>query len=295
VDGILNVCKPAGPTSHDVVARLRRLSGQRRIGHAGTLDPAASGVLLTCLGQATRILEYMANYDKEYCAEVRFGVATDTYDAEGQPCGEPATPTFDCDRLAAALAAFVGRSEQVPPPYSAIKVGGQPAHRLARAGHAVQLAPRPVEIQSIDLLQWQPPNATFVVRCSKGTYIRSLAHDLGQRLGCGAHLSALCRTASGPFHLKDAVTLEQLQVAFAEGFAEQFLQAADEALLALPAALLSDDSARRVTQGQLWHGPEAATDAPACRAYNAAGTMVALLHQESPGLWQPRKVFAGGL
>ncbi len=293
MDGILNVRKPVGPTSHDVVAMLRRLSGQRRIGHAGTLDPAASGVLLLCLGKATRVLEYMANYDKEYCAEVRFGFATDTYDAEGSPLGEPVAPSFDRPQLAAALASFEGSSEQVPPAYSALKVGGQPAHRLARAGHSVALAARRVDIASINLLQWQPPYAVFLVRCSKGTYVRSLAHDLGQRLGCGAHLSGLCRTASGPFHLRDAASLAQLHVAFTEGFAEQFVHAADEAMLQLPVALLGNGSVRRVTQGQAWQGPQEA-DAPVCRAYDASGSMVALLHQAAPGLWQPRKVFAGG-
>lgn len=295
MDGILNVCKPIGPTSHDVVATVRRLSGQKRVGHAGTLDPAACGVLIVCLGRATRLLEYMSEHDKEYCAEVRLGFATDSYDTAGQPTTPPTEPSFSLEQVEAALRSFIGPQLQSPPPFSAVKVQGTAAHRLARAGHPVQLQPREVEVYALDVVDWQPPHLTLFVRCSKGTYIRSLAHDLGQRLGCGAHLSGLVRLASGPFRLEDAASLDQLQVGFTGGFAEQYLYAPDEALLSRPAVVLSDASVAAIEQGQRWQGPPAPPGQSVCRAYSTDGRLVAVLQAEdTPGLWHPRKVLSVG-
>lgn len=293
MDGILNIYKPIGPTSHDVVNRVRRLSRQRRVGHAGTLDPAAEGVLLVCLGRATRVVEYMADYDKEYCATIRLGQSTDTCDAAGRPTSPLVQPTFGQEEVARALASFVGRIWQVPPAYSALKQGGQPLYRLARAGKKVQPAPRQVEIYAAALLAWEPPDLLANVRCSKGTYIRSLAHDLGQKLGCGGHLRGLVRLASGPFRLEDAVTLEELAAAFADGYAETFLYPLDEALLSLPAVILGPDNARAVAQGARWSGPQAPAGERLCRAYSSEGELVALLENEDDTtIWQPRKVFS---
>ncbi|MHB1132641.1 MAG: tRNA pseudouridine(55) synthase TruB [Chloroflexota bacterium] len=291
MDGILNVCKPSGPTSHDIVAIVRRLSRQKRVGHAGTLDPAASGVLLLCLGKATRLLEYMANFDKEYYATIRFGFATDTYDATGQPTTAATEPSLSEGQIAAAMREFTGEQKQQPPAYSAIKVNGQPSYRLARADRAVPLASRVINIFAFDLLCWQSPFLLTRVSCSKGTYIRSIAHDLGQRLGVGAHLSGLVRSASGPFHLRGSVGLEELKQAAADGYAETFLQAPDEALLDYPALILGEESLLALRRGQRRQGPPAPPGQTVCRAYDLEGRLIAMLHQEeTPGLWHPKKV-----
>ncbi|MHB1414762.1 MAG: tRNA pseudouridine(55) synthase TruB [Chloroflexota bacterium] len=295
MDGILNICKPLGPTSHDIVNRVRRLSGQRRVGHAGTLDPAAAGVLLVCLGQATRVIEYMANYDKEYLAEIMLGQTTDTYDAAGRPTSAAIVPQFSREQVAAALASFVGTIWQVPPAYSAIKQAGQPLYRLARAGKEVQIPARQVEVHSIDLLEWDTPTLCALIRCGKGTYIRSLAHDLGQKLGSGGHLRSLVRTASGRFHIRDAVTLEELELAFANGYAEDLIFPLDEALLHLPAVILGPHSVPNIQQGKSWQGTRPVAESQRCRAYTGDGEMVALLeNDQGTALWHPRKVFAVG-
>lgn len=295
MDGILNVCKPVGPTSHDIVAAVRRLSGQKRVGHAGTLDPAACGVLLVCLGRATRLLEYMSEYDKEYLAEATLGYSTDTYDATGQLTSTPAEVSFSEEQIADALALFVGSQLQTPPPFSAVKVRGTAAYRLARAGSAVKLEPRTVNVLTLDLVAWRPPRVLFFLRCGKGTYVRSLVHDLGERLCCGAHLSGLTRVASGPFHLADASSLAQLELAFAGGFAEEHLYTPDEALLSRPAVVLGEASIKAIEQGRRWRGPFAPPGQVVCRAYSGDGRLVAVLEAEdSPGLWHPRKVLSIG-
>ncbi|MHB1007219.1 MAG: tRNA pseudouridine(55) synthase TruB [Chloroflexota bacterium] len=295
MDGILNVYKPAGPTSHDVVGTVRRLSKQRRVGHAGTLDPAAAGVLLVCLGQATRVIEYMAEHDKEYCAEISLGQGTDTYDATGRPVGESLVPAVGQAEVESALASFIGDILQRPPAYSALKKDGQPLYKLARAGVPVEPPERIVHIYSIDLLDWEPPRLTIKVRCSKGTYIRSIAHDLGQRLGCGGHLSGLVRLASGRFRLEDAVTLPELGAAFADGYADTVLFPMDEALLELPAVVLGPPAITDLRQGKRWHGPTPPAGGQACRAYTRDGELAALLENDDGSLvWHPRKVFGLG-
>jgi tRNA pseudouridine55 synthase len=224
VDGIFNINKATGITSHDVVARVRRLIGQRRVGHAGTLDPLASGVLPVLVGQATRLAEYLSESGKAYRATVRFGVATTTYDAEGEVvrAAPEAALALRRERIEAALPGFLGEQEQVPPIYSAIKRDGQPLYALARAGRAVTPEPRRVRIEALRIVAWQPPDLVLDVECGKGTYIRSLAYDLGERLGPGAHLAALVRTRSGPFRLVESVTLERLAAAL--GASSQDLQ-----------------------------------------------------------------------
>ena len=295
MDGILNVYKPVGPTSHDVVGTIRRLSRQRRVGHAGTLDPAAAGVLLVCLGQATRVIEYMAEHDKEYCAEITLGQSTDTFDATGRPVGLPVTPAVERPELEVALASFVGSISQRPPAYSAIKKGGQPLYKLARAGVAVEPAERNITVYGIDLLDWEPPVLTIDVRCSKGTYIRSIAHDLGQMLGCGGHLSALVRLASGHFRLEDAVTLPELGAAFADGYADSVLFSMDEALLTYPAVVLGEPVITELRQGKRWQGPPPPADTKTCRVYTHDGDLAALLESEGgSSAWHPRKVFGLG-
>ncbi|MBV8821973.1 MAG: tRNA pseudouridine(55) synthase TruB, partial [Ktedonobacteraceae bacterium] len=201
MDGIFNINKPTGMTSHDVVAKIRKLLKQKRVGHAGTLDPAASGVLPICVGQATRVAEYLSESGKAYEAHIVFGITTDTYDADGTVVHTADTTQLSLEQIEVALQHYLGFQMQMPPLYSAIKLQGQPAYKRVRAGEQVTLEPRPIEIYQLRLLSWQNPHLTLAVECSKGTYIRSLAHDLGTHLGCGAHLAALTRTRSGPFHL----------------------------------------------------------------------------------------------
>ena len=289
--GILNVNKPAGITSHAVVARVRHLTGQRKAGHAGTLDPMATGVLLLCLGQATRVAEYLMAGRKKYRAVVRLGLSTDTYDADGTITGEVEALHVTQDQIAQALAPFRGVIQQVPPPYSAIMHKGERLHRLARRGLMVQVPPRTVEISSIDLIAWQPPHLTLDVACSPGTYVRSLAHDLGRALGVGGHLSALTRMASGEWRLEEAVTLDELQAAVEAGRWPDLLHPLDAALGAFDRVNLPDELARRVGQGQT-----IPLDCPAhtrlARAYTPDGKLLALLRPcDEPGFWRPQKVF----
>jgi len=301
ISGILNIDKPRGLTSHDVVNRLRRAAGQRRVGHAGTLDPMATGVLLICLGQATRVAEYLMNAPKRYRARVMLGIATDTYDAEGTPISEQPCPPFTRQQLEDHLHRFLGVIEQVPPMYSAVKVGGQPLYRLARRGVTVERKPRRVEIYAIELLSWDPPFLQFIVECSPGTYIRSIAHDLGRVLGCGAHLTDLTRLASGKFRLEDAHPLEAVEAAFAAGEWRRIVHPLDEALAHFPAVTLDEEKAKRVRHGQPVElaqvspdrtSQEGSTTAPLCRVYSPEGTLLALLYQkDGSNQWWPRKVF----
>jgi tRNA pseudouridine55 synthase len=249
MDGIFNVDKPAGLTSHDVVAHVRRLAHQKRVGHAGTLDPMATGVLPICVGQATRVAEYLSESGKAYRATIRFGVVTDTYDVEGQVL-RTAPVVLTREEIATVLPDFLGTQLQVPPIYSAIKRGGLPLYKLARAGAAVPVEPRPVEIYALTIVSWQSPDLVLDVECGKGTYIRSLAFDLGERLGPGAHLTGLVRTRSGPFTLETSVPLAALEQAFAEARWADYLYAPDEALLDRQAAILGAESETRVRTGQ---------------------------------------------
>lgn len=298
MDGIVCIDKELGMTSHDVVARVRRLARQKRVGHAGTLDPAASGVLPVCLGQATRVAEYLSESGKAYRATIRFGVVTDTYDAEGSVVRE-APVSLTVDEIAAALPAFLGEQMQTPPAYSAIKRGGQPVYKLARAGERVELEPRPVVIYALRIVSWASPDLVLDVECGKGTYIRSLAFDLGERLGPGAHLAALVRTRSGPFTLKQCLTLGKLEQALADGTWRDFLYAPDEALLERRAAILGPENEARMRNGQaLRFGLESRPVAVAepvggelLRAYTTDGRFVGILRWEAEqGIWQPAKV-----
>jgi tRNA pseudouridine55 synthase len=215
VDGLVVVDKPAGMTSHDVVARCRRIFGQRSVGHAGTLDPDATGLLLVGLGRATRLLRFVQDAAKTYTATIVFGVATDTLDAAGELVAEHPMPDLTAEQLAGAAARFVGEIDQVPPMVSAIKVGGRRLHELARAGVEVERAPRRVRIDRIDVLAFRGgcdrPVADVLVECGSGTYIRSLAADLGDALGGLAHVGSLRRTGSGPFDEQDAHSLDEIE------------------------------------------------------------------------------------
>jgi tRNA pseudouridine55 synthase len=290
LSGILVMDKAKGMTSHDVVACLRRISGQRKVGHAGTLDPTATGVLLLCLGQATRVAEYLIDHDKTYVASIHLGISTETYDTEGQITSQSASDHITRAQVEQELGKLVGTIEQVAPMYSAVKHRGQPLYRLARRGERVARKSRRVTIRRLELLEWASPFVEVEIECSKGTYVRSLAHDLGQRLGCGAHLAGLVRTASGRFHIKQSSTLGQVERAFAQGQGDQLLLPLDAAIDEFPAVIVDPKTEGSISFGQrvqLSQNP----GSHMCRAYAADGRLVALLRDRGDGLWQPHKVF----
>lgn len=212
LDGILLVDKPKGPTSHDVVDRLRRKLKMKKIGHAGTLDPNATGLLIMLLGKATKVSQYLMSLDKEYIGRLEFGKETNTYDAEGDVMVERPIPEgFNAEGLNEVLATFMGDQYQTPPMFSAKKVDGVPLYKLARKGKEIEREPRFIHISTLQTRSFELPYADVFVRCSKGTYIRSLAHDIGEKVGCGAYLAELRRTASDRFSIDDAVTLEKIE------------------------------------------------------------------------------------
>ncbi len=296
--GFLNVDKPAGLTSFRVVALVRRRSGVRRVGHAGTLDPDATGVLLVCLGAATRLSEYGMELPKTYRAVVRLGLTTDTFDAAGLPLSAADPSGVSREQVETALATFLGESQQVPPVFSAIKHGGLPLYRYARAGREVQPRPRRVTIYRLRLLDFRPPLLTIELECGKGTYVRSLAHDLGQRLGCGAHLASLVRLRVGPFSLEDACPLPRLEQAFDEGRWQELLLPPDVALAHWPRIDLTAEQETAILFGQALAASGAAlspadepSDGTLARAYSADGRLLAVLRYEGePALWRPAKV-----
>lgn len=290
MDGLLLINKPGGMTSHDVVNAVRRLCGTRRVGHTGTLDPLATGVLVVLVGAATRLAQYIAADAKTYRAVVRLGETTTTDDAEGDVTARrPVTAT--CADVAAALAAFHGPLMQVPPMYAAIKVAGRKLYELARQGQDVPREPRPVTIHHLAMPDCALPDFTLDVTCSAGTYIRSLARDLGEALGCGAHLRALTRTAAGRFTLAQSHTLDALRaLADAGRLAEVILP--PQAGLEMPAVVLTAAQAQAVRYGQTF--PLAtAPPAPLLQAHDGAGQLVAILVPAGPNVWRPTLVITG--
>jgi len=294
-DGFLVLDKPQGVTSFAMVSMMRRLTGVRRIGHAGTLDPLATGVLPIAIGQGTRLLEYLDHDAKTYVAKVRFGATTDTYDADGEVTARADDSKLTREDVEAALPQFIGRIAQTPPLYSAIKVAGKPLYRYAREGADVAIASRVVRIDAIRLLSFgrEPAEAEIEVECGKGTYIRSLAHDLGQRLGCGAHLVALRRTRSGGFTIEQAHAEEAVQAAAAAGWLEDLVLASDRAVERRPAAIFGEARERDVLSGRDVV-IERASDAEVCRVYSVDGVFLGLLRNLGGGGWHPEKVVARG-
>jgi tRNA pseudouridine55 synthase len=289
VSGVLVVDKPVGLTSHDVVQIIRKGTGIRRAGHTGTLDPRASGVLVILLGPAVRLSEYVSASDKRYQATIRLGQSTTTYDSEGEVSGAPA----NLDKLSEEafediLLDFVGEIQQVPPAYSAVKVQGKKAYERAREGEDVQLEPRTINVYSLELLEWAPPEVVVDVFCSSGTYVRSLANDLGERLSVGAYLVGLRRTKSGRFTLRDAVSLRRLRESFQMGDWSQFLIPASEALGDWPAVELTADEVELIRHGHRIAAEEGSEGW--ARAITEQGDLVALIEYVD-GEWQPRKVF----
>lgn len=283
------VDKPEGLTSHDVVNRVRRLVSTRKVGHLGTLDPIATGVLPLVVGRATRLAQFFAAGDKIYDAHIHFGQATNTYDRAGSLLGEAIEPRFTRDQLEAELAAFQGKIRQTPPPFSAKKIGGTPAYRLARKQVVVELPPVEVEVHSIELLDFDGTTAHVRVHCSAGTYLRSIAHELGRRLGCGAFLQDLRRTASGEFTENDSRTLETLEAMSRAGRLGEALIPASQLLPQFPAAPVNSVTASQIRQGKDFRLSPflAKPDRKYVKAIGPEGDLIAIGEARLPHLYHP--------
>ena len=296
--GFLNINKPAGLTSHDVVHRVRKWTGVKHVGHGGTLDPAATGVLPLGLGHGTRLLEFLPNL-KVYQAGIEFGVATDTYDAAGTMTSEKDPGYLTLEQVETALGRYVGKIAQQPPPYSALRFQGTRMYHLARRGVAVEAPPRPVRIDHITVTRWDPPVAWTVVQCGRGTYMRSLAHDIGRDLGCGAHLRDLVRLQDGEFRLEESIDLERLHEAVEAKDTASLLAPLDAPVKGWPAIRLTGSEERDVLQGRTLcanerriTGEMVPQPVQRCRAQALNGGLIALLQRPSDDpCWHPFKVF----
>ncbi|MGI8929206.1 MAG: tRNA pseudouridine(55) synthase TruB [Candidatus Limnocylindrales bacterium] len=293
VNGILVVAKAPGPTSHDIVALIRRLTGVRRVGHGGTLDPFAAGVLPVFVGHATRLVEYHLRDDKEYRALVAFGARSTTDDLDGELTPTGSAPTRE--QVEEALASFRGEIEQIPPDYSAVRVAGRKAYELARHGEKPELRPRRVTIHRFELTDWDGadparPVVSVDVRCSAGTYIRSLARDLGERLGSGAHLAALTRTASGPFMLDMARPLEEVRSTLADGRAAELMLPMDTGLEGYPVLTVGEQDVASLARGQQLRRARDTIADGLVRVVDESGRLVAIA-RATGGLIKPEKVF----
>ena len=284
--------KPSGPTSHDIVLQVRRWTGIRRTGHAGTLDPLATGLLPVFVGPATRLIEYLAGYDKCYRATLRLGIRTDTDDAMGAVIAERTVPALRIEEIDALADRFRGAISQVPPTYSAVKVGGVTAHRAARRGEPLSLKPRMATIHALDLEDWSSPLLRLSVRCSTGTYVRAIARDLGEALGCGAHLIEMRRTAIGSVLAEEARSPDALAHAFADGRGWDLADPLERFFGDWDRVTLPDDQLIRVLHGRSLRLQPGRSDRPHLLATDTRGRLVAVLAAAEPpsDLWRPDKV-----
>jgi tRNA pseudouridine55 synthase len=289
MDGLIIVDKPSGLTSHDVVNRMRRLANTRKVGHLGTLDPMATGVLPLVIGRATRLAQFFASGEKTYEATIQFGWATDTYDREGSTTSAQVTPSFTRAELESALERFRGNFLQTPPPFSAKKISGTPAYRLARKQVTVELQPVEVHVLALDLREFTGDTARLSVRCSPGTYLRSIAHDLGRELGCGAFLSALRRSASGEFTESESRTLEALEQLAREHALEQALIPLARLLPEIPSATVDALTAGQIRQGKDFRLSPFADRAGSkyVKALSPEGDLIAIGEVRLPNLYHP--------
>jgi tRNA pseudouridine55 synthase len=297
MNGVIVIDKPAGLTSHDVVNRVRRILGQRAVGHLGTLDPSATGVLPVVLGNLTRLAQFYAHSEKTYEGVIRFGFATDTYDADGEPTTPLQEVNVNGDELRALAAQFCGTIEQMPPPFSAKKIAGVPAYKLARKKQEVILKPVQVEIKEFEILEANADQATFRARVASGTYIRSVAHDMGRRLGCGAHLASLRRTAVAEFAIEDAHSLEALQAAMQQGIAESSLAESifvhpRKLVPQLPSVTANEESASLIRSGRAVNLPEMSR-APQVKVFYGQRDLIAIATRIAGTLFHPGIVFIG--
>src|SRR5580698_3990548 len=285
MNGLLVLDKPAGVTSHDVVSILRRATGERSIGHLGTLDPMATGVLPLLLGKYTRLAQFFGQAEKHYTGDIRFGFATDTFDAEGTPAAEPQALTQSLDELRVLAQHFHGEMLQTPPVFSAKKIQGVPAHKLARAGKEVPVKPARIFIHDFSLTSLAGDDASFTMQVSAGGYVRSVAHELGQLAGCGAHLSSLRRTQAGPFTLANALTVEELKTLTREEI-EARLPHPRTLLPEMPSVIVDEQTAGRIRNGLQVNLPEF-TSAPLVKAFAAPRELLAITRRVAGTLMQP--------
>ena len=289
MNGVIVVDKPAGWTSHDVVGKMRRIAGTKKVGHLGTLDPAATGVLPLLLNRATRLAQFFTHNEKVYEGVIRFGWSTDTYDAEGEPTSPITEVIIERDRLEAVLDASRGVIQQMPPPVSAKKIGGRPAYELVRKHIAVGMAPVEVTVFALDVLWLEGAEAGVRVHCGSGTYLRSIAHDAGLAMGCGAHLKSLRRLQSGPFKIESARTLEELGRMGAEERLREALIPAMQLLPEFPSEIVD-----QITEGQIRQGRDfrvspfrVRDDVRMVKAVSRSGDLIAIGHAVLPNLYHP--------
>ena len=299
MNGIIVIDKPSGFTSHDVVNRVRRILSQRSVGHLGTLDPSATGVLPVVAGTLTRLAQFYLHAEKTYEGAIRFGFATDTYDAEGEPSAPTQEVNLNLDELQGLAARFRGTIEQVPPPFSAKKIAGVPAYKLARRKQEVTLKPVQVEIKEFEILQTSSSVAssnhdlaTFQARVASGTYIRSIAHEMGQQLGCGAHLASLRRTAVAEFTIADAHSIEALETAMRQGSATSLFVHPRKLVPQLPSVTANDESAALIRSGRSVNLPEMSR-APQIKVFHGQRELIAIATRIAGTLFHPGIVFAG--
>ncbi|HEY3706201.1 MAG TPA: tRNA pseudouridine(55) synthase TruB [Terracidiphilus sp.] len=287
MNGLFVLDKPSGMTSHDVVGRLRRITGEKSIGHLGTLDPMATGVLPLVLGKYTRLAQYFSSAEKSYTGAIRFGFATDTYDAEGEPAGDRTQPQLTLHSIREAAMRFRGEMQQMPPPFSAKKIAGTPAYKLARAGKPVELKPATVVIDSFEITGLDGHEACFAMKISAGGYVRSVAHELGQVLGCGAHLSSLRRTHAGVFSLNEARTLDELQPLAGNLAALEQMSVHPRTLLPhMPSVTADMQTIGRMRNGMQANLPEF-TSAPQVKVFAGQRQLFAIASRVAGTLFQP--------
>ena len=289
MNGLLILDKPSGMTSHDVVARVRRMTAEQSVGHLGTLDPMATGVLPLLLGKFTRLAQFFNSSEKAYTGTIRFGFATDTYDAEGQPVGEARTVVLNLDQLRAIAAQFQGEIEQMPPAFSAKKIEGKPAYKLARAGKTPELKPVRIHVETFTIERVEEDRAEFSMRISAGGYVRAIAHSMGEALGCGAHLAALRRTAAGPFLLDQAIPLKEAECRAAGGLLEQRLVHPRTLLPEMPSTTADEQTVGRIRNGMQVNLPEY-SGAAQVKIFARQRDLVAIGRRVAGTLFQPAVV-----
>jgi tRNA pseudouridine55 synthase len=289
LNGVLVVDKPAGWTSHDVVARTRRVLGERSIGHLGTLDPMATGVLPLVLGRMTRLCQFYSESEKTYEGTIRLGSATDTYDAEGELVGEPKEVNVTLEDISVAVGAFLGPLQQVPPPFSAKKIQGVPAYKLARRKQEVELKAVEVEVKAFDVLSLDGATVAFRCRVSSGTYVRSLAHELGEKLGIGAHLAGLRRTAVAEFSLEQSHTLEEIEKAVAQASLEALMIHLRRVLPAIPCVTATEADIAKIRNGRTVNLPEMSRS-PWVKVFAGQTDLVCMATRVAGTLFHPKVV-----
>ncbi len=290
MNGVVIIDKPSGMTSHDVVNRVRRILSQRSVGHLGTLDPSATGVLPIVVGNLTRLAQFYAHSEKAYEGVIRFGFATDTYDAEGEPSTPPQEITISCDDLRILAAQFHGTIQQMPPPFSAKKIAGVPAYKLARKKKQVDLKPVQVEIKEFEILHTTSTRATFRARVGSGTYIRSVAHEMGLKLGCGAHLESLRRTVVAEFVIEEAHTLQELEAAAEQGSPELLFVHPRKLVPQLPCVTATEENAALIRSGRAVNLPEMSR-APQVKVFYGQRDLIAIATRIAGTLFHPGIVF----